>query len=106
MTNLVSNAVKFTPHGGWIRIELARDGAALELAVRDSGKGIPADFLPFVFERFKQADGSVTRAHGGLGLGLAIARHVIELHGGTIEAHSDGEGRGASFIVRLPIAPD
>jgi signal transduction histidine kinase len=100
--NLVSNAVKFTPAGGRVTLAVhANDGFA-ELTVTDTGAGIPAAFLPYVFDKFRQADASFTRQHGGLGLGLAIARHLIELHGGSIEARSAGEGNGATFVVRLP----
>ena len=104
--NLLTNAIKFTPDGGKIRITAERvDDAALVIGVADSGMGIAPDFLPFVFERFRQQDAASTRAHGGLGLGLSIVRHVTELHGGTVEAKSEGEGRGATFSVRVPLAP-
>jgi CheY-like chemotaxis protein len=102
---LLSNAVKFTPRGGRIRITIARAGSQAEIAVSDSGEGIEPEFLPFVFERFRQADASSRRTHGGLGLGLAIARHLVELHGGTVGAASSGKGAGATFTVRLPLAP-
>jgi PAS domain S-box-containing protein len=102
--NLLSNAVKFTPRGGKVDVALAREGSSVVLTVADNGKGIDASFLPFVFDPFRQADGSITRAHGGLGLGLAIARHLVELHGGRIEATSEGEGLGTTFTVRMPIA--
>ena len=102
--NLVSNAIKFTPQGGRVEVRLEGAGSHLEVRVSDSGVGIDERFLPHVFERFRQADSSTTRAHGGLGLGLAIARHLAELHGGTVSAESDGVGRGASFVVRLPQA--
>jgi CheY-like chemotaxis protein len=103
--NLVSNAVKFTPQGGRIDVSLAREDSCLRLTVTDNGKGIEPEFLPHVFERFRQADSTSTRAHGGLGLGLAIVRHLVELHGGTVQAESAGAGGGSSFIVRLPLAP-
>ncbi len=100
--NLLSNAVKFTPPGGRVAVHvLAVDGLG-ELQVTDTGVGIPQSFLPYVFDKFRQADASFTRQHGGLGLGLAIARHLIELHGGSIEARSAGAGAGATFVVRLP----
>ncbi|XXX49509.1 ATP-binding protein [Sorangium sp. So ce119] len=102
--NLVSNAIKFTPTGGVVRVAVAQRGADLHIEVSDTGQGIRPDFLPFVFDRFSQADGSTTRRHGGLGLGLAIVRHLVELHGGTISARSEGEGRGATFDVALPVA--
>ncbi len=102
--NLVSNAVKFTPPGGRIEVRLRREDSCLALAVADNGKGIRPDFLPYVFERFRQADSTSTRAHGGLGLGLAIVRHLVELHGGTVQAESPGEGQGSTFAVRLPLA--
>jgi signal transduction histidine kinase/DNA-binding NarL/FixJ family response regulator len=101
--NLLSNAVKFTPPGGMVQIETRNKDGILEICVTDSGTGIPADFLPFVFDRFRQADGSTTRAHGGLGLGLSIVRQVVELHGGDVHASSPGRGQGATFIVRLPM---
>jgi PAS domain S-box-containing protein len=100
--NLLANAAKFTPAGGSIRVGLERYGAGAQITVSDSGQGIKPDFLPYVFDRFRQADGTSNRAFGGLGLGLAIVRHLVELHGGTVEAASAGEGQGASFIVRLP----
>ncbi|MDP9036098.1 MAG: PAS domain S-box protein [Myxococcota bacterium] len=103
--NLLSNAIKFTPKGGRIGISVERVDSSLQLIVSDSGRGIAPEFLPHVFERFKQADGSATRAHGGLGLGLAISRHIVELHGGTIEVKSRGEGCGATFAVLLPLSP-
>jgi PAS domain S-box-containing protein len=102
--NLISNAIKFTPQGGRVEVRLERVGAHLEIKVSDSGIGINEQFLPFIFERFRQADSSTTRAHGGLGLGLAIVRHLVELHGGTVQAESRGEGQGAVFTVRLPLA--
>jgi PAS domain S-box-containing protein len=104
--NLLSNAVKFTPAGGQVTVDVsAGDGFAV-LTVTDTGVGIPPEFLPYVFDKFRQADASFTRQHGGLGLGLAIARHLIELHGGSIEARSAGEGNGSTFVVRLPRSPD
>src|SRR5262249_23069463 len=99
----LSNAVKFTPAGGKVEVEVARTDADALVRVSDSGAGIPTSFLPHVFEKFRQADASYTRQHGGLGLGLAIPRNPAEPHGGSIEAHSEGEGRGATFIVRLPL---
>jgi signal transduction histidine kinase len=101
--NLLSNAVKFTPAGGRIEVSSARREGQVEIVVRDSGQGIDREFLPFVFERFRQADTGATRAAGGLGLGLAIVRHIVELHGGTVKADSPGPGRGATFTVRLPV---
>jgi PAS domain S-box-containing protein len=102
--NLVSNAIKFTPKDGSIEVRLERVASHVELKVSDSGIGIDTQFLPYVFDRFRQADASTTRAHGGLGLGLAIVRHLVELHGGTVSAASTGEGQGAVFTVRLPLA--
>jgi PAS domain S-box-containing protein len=102
--NLVTNAVKFTPEGGSVEVRLRHADSAVHLSVRDTGVGIPADFLPHVFERFRQADSTSTRAHGGLGLGLSIVRHLVELHGGTVEADSAGEGKGSVFTVKLPLA--
>jgi len=102
--NLAANAVKFTPRGGRVTVRVERaPPAAVRLVVEDTGEGISADFLPHVFERFRQGDSSNTRSHGGLGLGLAVVRHLVELHGGTIEARSEGEGRGAAFTVLLPV---
>jgi signal transduction histidine kinase/ActR/RegA family two-component response regulator len=103
--NLLSNAIKFTPRGGQVRLELRRTGSQVEISVTDSGQGIRADFLPYVFERFRQADMKTTRAHGGLGLGLAIVRQLVELHGGTVGVMSEGEGKGATFVVKLPVLP-
>ena len=101
--NLLSNAVKFTPRGGDVLIHLGREGDYVRIEVTDTGAGISAEFLPHVFDRFRQADASAGRRHGGLGLGLAITHQLIELHGGTITAESDGEGMGSTFIVRLPL---
>jgi PAS domain S-box-containing protein len=102
--NLLSNAIKFTPDGGAVRVSLDVIEARVELVVADTGVGIAPAFLPHVFERFRQEDQRVTRAHGGLGLGLAIVRHLTEMHGGSVAAVSAGEGKGATFIVRLPTA--
>ena len=101
--NLFSNSVKFTPRGGRVEVELRREGAQAVLRVSDTGEGIAPEFLPYVFDRFRQADMGTTRLHGGLGLGLAIVRHLAELHGGTIEAESAGLGQGATFRLRLPL---
>jgi CheY-like chemotaxis protein/anti-sigma regulatory factor (Ser/Thr protein kinase) len=101
--NLLSNALKFTPAGGRIDVTTVRDEHIVTITVADSGEGIDADFLPHVFDRFSQADNSSTRRHGGLGLGLAITRHLVERHVGTIEARSAGRGKGSTFIVRLPL---
>jgi len=102
--NLLSNAIKFTPRGGQVTIELARNDANVAVTVRDNGAGIKPEFITHVFERFRQADASMTRRHGGLGLGLAIVKHLIEQHGGTVRAESAGEGQGASFTIELPLA--
>lgn len=103
--NLLSNAIKFTPTGGRIKIKVKRAEGNMQLRVSDTGHGISPDFLPFIFERFRQADGTNTRNHGGLGLGLAIVRHLVELHGGSIKADSEGVGDGATFTITLPLAP-
>ncbi|HEX8538489.1 MAG TPA: ATP-binding protein, partial [Cystobacter sp.] len=101
--NLLVNAVKFTPAGGRVHVRVERDERDLRLRVTDTGKGIRSDFLPHLFERFWQADGSATREHGGLGLGLAIVHHLVGLHGGSVRAESPGEGRGSTFTVTLPV---
>jgi len=101
--NLLSNAVKFTPKGGQVQVRLVRVNSHIEIEVSDTGQGISPEFLPYVFERFRQADGSTTRNHGGLGLGLAIVRHIAELHGGSVAASSPGRSRGSTFSVRLPM---
>lgn len=103
MWNLLSNAVKFTPKEGTIRVHLHRVESHVEIVVTDSGQGIAPAFLPYVFERLRQAEGSNTRRQSGLGLGMAITKEIVELHGGTVRAHSDGEGRGATFVVNLPV---
>jgi signal transduction histidine kinase/ActR/RegA family two-component response regulator len=101
--NLLSNAVKFTPRGGRVQVRLERINSHCELTVSDTGEGISPKFLPYVFDRFSQADSSSTRSHSGLGLGLGIVRNLVELHGGTVQAFSPGEGKGATFAVRLPL---
>ncbi|MEP6742404.1 MAG: ATP-binding protein [bacterium] len=103
--NLLANAIKFTATRGRIEVTVERAGRYAQLCVSDSGQGISAEFLPFIFDPFRQADGTSTRQHGGLGLGLAIVRQLVELHGGTIKAESEGEGKGATFIMKLPLAP-
>ncbi len=103
--NLLSNAIKFTPEGGTVRLRLSRTDTQVEIAVSDTGSGIPADFLPHVFDRFRQADAGSMRRYGGLGLGLAIVRHLVELHGGTVSAASGGTDQGATFRVSLPVHP-
>ena len=103
VVNLLSNAIKFTPENGRVDVSIKRAGPNLELAVEDTGEGISPDFLPHVFDRFRQADGATSRRHTGLGLGLAIVRQLVELHGGTVRADSSGPGKGAKFTVRLPI---
>ncbi|MEW6737045.1 MAG: ATP-binding protein, partial [Acidobacteriota bacterium] len=102
--NLLSNAIKFTPRGGQVQVWLAGHDSNIQIKVKDTGQGIRPDFLPFVFERFRQANSSLTRTHGGLGLGLAVVRHLVELHGGSVIAESLGEGKGATFTVNLPLA--
>jgi len=101
--NLLSNAVKFTPTGGEVRVSLGLTDSNVILTVSDTGSGLPPDFLPFVFDRFRQADQSVTRRHGGLGLGLSIVKHLLELHGSTVKAQSAGVGNGATFTVSFPV---
>lgn len=103
--NLLSNAVKFTPKEGRVRVVLERVNSHVEIVVSDSGQGFASEFQPHLFERFMQADAGAARSHGGLGLGLAIVRHIVELHGGTVAAHSDGPGCGATFRVCLPREP-
>src|SRR6185436_3843731 len=100
--NLLSNALKFTPRGGHVQVRVARVSSHVEIVVSDSGQGIPAEVLPHIFERFRQADSSSQRAHGGLGIGLALVKHLVEVHGGSVEASSGGAGQGATFTVRLP----
>ena len=102
--NLLSNAVKFTPRGGRVTVTVARRDTGMEIAVADTGSGISAPFLPFVFDRFRQQDGAITRKTGGLGLGLAIVKSIVELHGGTVDATSAGEGHGSTFVVHLPVS--
>ena len=102
--NLLSNAIKFTPRGGSVHVTLAREDGFAVLRVRDTGKGISAELLPHVFERYRQEDADETKAHKGLGLGLAIVRHLVESHGGTIQALSEGEGKGAELVASLPLA--
>jgi signal transduction histidine kinase len=100
--NLLSNAIKFTPQDGNVWVRLHRKGNRAEFCVQDSGQGIDHAFLPYIFDRFRQADSSTVRRHGGLGLGLAITRHIVELHGGSIRARSVGKDRGATFTIDLP----
>ena len=101
--NLLTNAIKFTPRDGCVRIALKRQDLHVQIAVTDTGQGISPEFLPYMFDLFRQGDSSITRSHGGLGLGLAIVRHLVEMHGGNVNAHSEGEGKGATFIVTLPL---
>jgi CheY-like chemotaxis protein len=101
--NLLSNAIKFSPRGGGVEITLTSDDRGARLIVADTGDGIDPEFLPHVFDRFRQADGTSTRRHGGLGLGLSIARHLVEMHGGIMQAYSAGIGQGARFTVHLPL---
>lgn len=101
--NLLSSAVKFTPKNGHVQTRLERVNSHIEITVSDTGAGIAAEFLPHVFDRFRQSDGSMTRRHGGLGLGLAIVRQIVELHGGTVAATSGGAEQGATFTVHLPL---
>jgi signal transduction histidine kinase/DNA-binding response OmpR family regulator len=104
--NLLSNAIKFTPSGGHVEIRLDRVGSNAQITIADNGEGINSEFLPYVFDRFRQADSTFTRMHGGLGLGLAIVRHLVELHGGTVSADSKGRGKGATFSVSFPLLTD
>jgi two-component system CheB/CheR fusion protein len=104
--NLLSNAIKFTPSGGRVLVSSRHSNSQVEIVISDNGRGIKPEFLPYVFQRFTQADSSITRMHGGLGLGLSIARQLIELHGGSINASSEGEGKGATFTVQLPYRPE
>jgi PAS domain S-box-containing protein len=103
--NLLSNAIKFTPRGGRVQVRLERVNSHIEIVVTDTGQGISQEFLPFVFDRFRQADQKTNRQHGGMGLGLSIVRHLVELHGGSVQAASAGEGKGATFTVTLPVGP-
>jgi signal transduction histidine kinase len=104
--NLLSNAIKFTPPSGRVELRLARAGTEAAIVVRDSGAGISPEFLPHVFDRFRQEDAGTKRRFGGLGLGLAIVKHLVELHGGSVTVESDGQNLGATCTVRLPIVPD
>jgi anti-sigma regulatory factor (Ser/Thr protein kinase) len=101
--NLLSNAIKFTPRGGSVTVRLTQHDQGLAVMVRDTGQGISPGFLPYVFERFRQAESSITRVQGGLGLGLAIVRHLVEMHGGQVKAESEGVNKGAAFWVFLPL---
>ena len=101
--NLLSNAIKFTPRNGCVEVRLARAGSTASITVADSGEGIREEFLPFVFDRFRQADSTFSRQHGGLGLGLAIVRHLVEMHGGSVSADSKGKGKGSTFTVSFPL---
>ncbi|MEO5727988.1 MAG: ATP-binding protein [Byssovorax sp.] len=101
--NLLCNAIKFTPSGGRVTVRLRRDAGSARITVEDTGRGIAADFLPQVFDRFRQAESARHRSHGGLGLGLSIVQHLVGEHGGTVSAESAGEGRGSTFTVTLPL---
>jgi len=103
--NLFSNAIKFTPEGGCVRVEVKQHGSQVRVAVSDSGIGITPEFLPYIFDRFRQADGSTTRVHGGLGLGLSIVKHLVQLHEGSVAVESPGKDQGTTFTVTLPSAP-
>jgi signal transduction histidine kinase len=104
VNNLLSNALKFTPEGGSVALVLENSDGNARISVRDTGQGIAPEFLPRVFERYKQANNSTTNRKGGLGLGLAIVKHLVELHGGSIAAESDGDGKGSTFVVTIPLA--
>jgi signal transduction histidine kinase len=104
--NLVHNAIKFTPPGGRVEIHIHQGDGVLDIIVEDNGRGIGSDFLPYVFERFRQEDTTMSGRTAGLGLGLSISKHLAELHGGTIQAHSAGPGTGATFVVKIPTAQD
>jgi CheY-like chemotaxis protein len=103
MWNLLTNAVKFTPRGGKITLQLLRVNSRIEISIHDTGIGISPEFLPHLFERFRQADSSSTRKYGGLGLGLSIVKKLVEMHGGRVAAYSRGDGEGATFVVSLPV---
>ena len=103
--NLLTNAIKFTPERGQVHLEVSHWPGQVAISVQDTGKGIAPGFLPHLFDRFRQEDGGIARKHGGLGLGLSIVKHLVELHGGTVEAHSAGEGQGSTFLVKLPRSP-
>jgi signal transduction histidine kinase/DNA-binding response OmpR family regulator len=103
--NLLSNAIKFTPESGYVRVKASQVGTQIRVSVSDSGIGIASEFLPHIFDRFRQADGSTTRVHGGLGLGLSIVKHLVQLHAGQVTVESQGQNQGATFIVSLPLAP-
>src|SRR5262249_28910849 len=102
--NLLNNAIKFTPQGGAVHVELSRDATGVRLVVSDTGEGIPPETLPFIFDRFRQAESGSTRRHSGLGIGLALVHHFVALHGGTVSAETFGLGQGARFTVTLPLA--
>jgi CheY-like chemotaxis protein/two-component sensor histidine kinase len=104
VSNLLTNAVKYTPAGGRVEVTVAADGGRAALTIRDTGVGIDPDLLPLVFDLFKQSERTLARAEGGLGIGLTLVRTLVELHGGTVAAHSEGLGRGSEFVVRLPLA--
>jgi two-component system, chemotaxis family, CheB/CheR fusion protein len=103
--NVIANAVKFSPEDGVVQVELHHDGPAVAIVVQDHGIGIKREFLPYIFDRFRQAGGTPGTANRGLGLGMSIARDIVERHGGTIAAESEGEGKGATFVVKLPFRP-
>jgi signal transduction histidine kinase len=103
--NLLANAIKFTPSGGRVSLRVHREASSVQIIVNDTGEGMPASLVPFIFDRFTQGDGSLTRPHGGLGLGLSIVRHIVELHGGEVNAASEGPGKGSKFVVTLPARP-